>query len=189
MVKWNIPIDHVITHKRSQEIFEAVVKNYRFNCYKTGNLEIDSEDFLQELKKTLEISKKVLENNSELLSSPSNKTLLDDFQKQLETFNNIAISFDELTEAQKTWYMYSLMNKQREIISLNNKINDVEAIPFDKEIHGLRFVEEHVGKNCPSRLLAGQRGGLEKFYREIEKCLKYNWFFDSVLNDDEKRSL
>lgn len=189
MVKWNISLDHVITHKQSQEIFDAANKNYRLNCYKTGVLEINNEDFLHELKNTIEISKQVLDSNSELLSIDSNKKILENFQNQLETFNKIIVIFNELTEVQKIWYMHEVMKSQKQIISLNNKINNVEEEPFNKEIKGLKFVDEHVGKNCPSRLLAGQRGGLEKFYREIEKCLKYNWLFDSVLTEDEKRSL
>ena len=44
-------------------------------------------------------------------------------------------------------------------------------------------------KNCPSRMLAGQRGGEEQFRREIEKCFKHRWFFYEILSETQIKAI
>ena len=37
-------------------------------------------------------------------------------------------------------------------------------------------------KQCPGRMLAGFRGGVQDFKHEIERCFIYGWFFDELLD-------
>lgn len=49
--------------------------------------------------------------------------------------------------------------------------------------------EKEYKKGCPSRMLAGQRGGEEKFRREIIKCFKHKWFFYELFTSEQIESI
>lgn len=79
-------------------------------------------------------------------------------------------------------YEHALHNQAKLTATLMIKWN----IPFEniKTHKGMIWTfdpEREHKKGCPSRMLAGQRGGEEKFKREIIKCFKHKWFFYELL--------
>ena len=96
--------------------------------------------------------------------------------------NNPKNLFENRTPRRNISNLYQIIKLQNNFKRLICKQNNLEYVPLkDKIIGNLHFKEELDFKDCPNRLLIGQRGGLIKFYREIEKCLENKWFFEEIL--------
>lgn len=87
-------------------------------------------------------------------------------------------------------YEHALHNQAQLIATLMVKWK----IPLDhvKTHKGMVWTfapERENKKNCPSRMLAGQRGGEEQFRREITKCFKHKWFFYELLDEKQIKAI
>ena len=172
MVKWNIPMDHVVTHKKMQIIYEPNHKSYTLRV----NFNNANEDLLPSLRNEYELVLKMYRDNLELLSDKQKQS----FEKNLSKIN----IKENLTYKNLIYQLFLLVSIESEINKEIAKSKNIEYQPIVKELAGVKFFETIEPKKCPNRLLVGQRGGLEKFYREIEKCLKHQMFFDDVFELD-----
>lgn len=98
---------------------------------------------------------------------------------------NISIGIERLI-CEGINYEHALHNQAKLAATLMVKWN----IPLDnvKTHKGIIWTfdpERENKKGCPSRMLAGQRGGEEKFKREIIKCFKHKWFFYELLTPNQ----
>ena len=178
MVKWNIPIENVVTHRKMQQIYEPNAKSYTLRC----NIEKYDNSLYTELLKEYKYVLNLFRNNIELCS---------DKEKELfkRTLDSIEIN-NSNTDKNLIYQIFLLVDLETKINKIIDKSNDVNYKPIEKEICGIKFYETLEPKKCPNRLLVGQRGGLDKFYREIEKCLKHQMFFEELFeNKKEKRLL
>lgn len=103
--------------------------------------------------------------------------------------NNNSIGIERLI-CEGISYEHALHNQAKLIATLMVKWN----IPLDhvKTHKGMVWTfapERENKKNCPSRMLAGQRGGEEQFRREITKCFKHKWFFYELLNENQIKAI
>lgn len=97
--------------------------------------------------------------------------------------NNNSIGIERLI-CEGINYEHALHNQAKLIATLMVKWN----IPLDhvKTHKGMVWTfdpDRDNKKACPSRMLAGQRGGEEQFRREISKCFKHKWFFYELLDE------
>lgn len=81
-------------------------------------------------------------------------------------------------------YEHALHNQAKLIATLMIKWNiSLDHVKTHKGMVWTYAPERENKKNCPSRMLAGQRGGEEQFRREIIKCFKHKWFFNEILDE------
>lgn len=83
-------------------------------------------------------------------------------------------------------YEHALHNQAKLAATLMIKWNiPLDNVKTHKGMIWLFDPERENKKGCPSRMLAGQRGGEEKFRREIIKCFKHKWFFYELFTNEQ----
>lgn len=83
-------------------------------------------------------------------------------------------------------YEHALHNQAKLIATLMVKWNiPLSNVKTHKGMIWTFTPEKEYKKGCPSRMLAGQRGGEEKFKREIIKCFKHKWFFYELFTSEQ----
>ncbi len=182
MTKWNIPIENVITHKRTQQIFEPINKSFELKL--SGQVSpISKEDFLKEFHNLIQAYAQLTSLAQELHTDIDNNPTIKEFNNWLEVLRNATYKFDQLTEKQTITFLFEIIKLQHNLNKVYCQLNNEDYKPVNKQIGTLIFTDAIKYKECPNRLLIGQRGGLTKFYREINKCLKYQDFFEELLNE------
>ncbi|MBQ9833827.1 MAG: N-acetylmuramoyl-L-alanine amidase [Bacilli bacterium] len=188
MVKYNIPLDHVVTHRAMQkDIYNPAFKNYKLQM--TGgndHLKISKESFVIEVSYLFELYSNLLNDFPEVFAKDEKgnyKTqLIKAFNNWSADFNNTITNFDGLNDKQKLFHLNNVINFRCLLNRLYNGKKKIPVEPYRKNIDGILFEEVLDIKSCPNRLLAGQRGGLEKFKRQIQHCLNNGWLIEEVLN-------
>ena len=85
-------------------------------------------------------------------------------------------------------YEYATHNQAKLIATLMLKHN----IPIENVITHKHLQEQQGKENpkqCPGRMLAGFRGGVQDFKHEIERCFMYGWFFEDLLDEETKNKI
>ncbi len=85
-------------------------------------------------------------------------------------------------------YEYATHNQAKLIATLMLKHN----IPIENVITHKHMQEQEGKENpkqCPGRMLAGFRGGVQDFKHEIERCFIYGWFFEDLLDEETKKKI
>lgn len=182
MTKWNIPIGNVVTHKTIQSIFPNNSQNY----------ELRIQDYTPELLKcenlfTKDDYEKIYKEIQELFSfikdNSNDFELLEDLNISKEIKDNL-IAFESLTTFDKINEISKLIAMECKLRKIISKMENKDYLPLTKKVNKLTFTEVPTRKNCPNRLIMGQRGGMEKFYRQVQYCLKHNILFTEILSDD-----
>ena len=103
--------------------------------------------------------------------------------------NNNSIGIERLI-CKGISYEHALHNQAKLIATLMVKWNiPLNHVKTHKGMVWTFAPERENKKNCPSRMLAGQRGGEEQFRREIEKCFKHRWFFYELLDEKQIKAI
>jgi len=192
MIKWNIPIEKVVTHKMMQELFPNKNSGYELKI-KDFNPEIlnknifTKENYYELYKKTDDFYKYIYDkvHNSDFVETKHLKGIeiwedinfINQIKETLQKFDNLP-NFDKLNA------ISNLLNVECKFKKIICNLHDRDYLPLEKTINNITFIETPIQKNCPSRLIAGQRGGMEKFYRQIEHCLNHNNLFEEILTNE-----
>ena len=87
-----------------------------------------------------------------------------------------------------TNFAEALHNQAKLTATLMKKWNiPIENVKTHKGMQWLYTPEREDKKDCPSRMIHGWYGGWKRFVFEIERCFKYNWFFEDLLNEEKNK--
>lgn len=87
-------------------------------------------------------------------------------------------------------YAEALHNQAKLAATLMKKWNiPIENVKPHRAMQWLYTPEREDKTACPSRLLHDWYGGWERFILEIERCIKYNWYFDELINEKKKSEI
>ena len=189
MIKYDIPISNVVTHKWMQDIYEPTVKNYKvvMDVQDVSN-DISKDTYEEELDLLMEIYGNLYESYPELFG-PNNKDkyskgLIQEYNKWLNNYKRTLRFFEKMDKKQKKC-MLGLVVELR--FKLNRLLCSKDKLCLNNqaiEVDGMTIKEELETKQCPSRLLANQRGGLKRFYNQIHHCLVNGILYDEILDDN-----
>jgi len=188
MIKWNIPLNKVVTHKGMQQMYKPSSINYELsikNFNEINNLDVTSSDYIEEYNIIDELYSKILETNSPKLQEKNIANQLNILENKdyLLNIKNITNTFDELSKERKIYELFQIVELETKLKKILYNLKEMKYEPLNKKIGGIEFEEVIQPKNCPNRLLLGQRGGLEKFYRQIMHCINNKCFFEELLFD------
>lgn len=189
MVKYKIPLENVVTHRMMQkDIYNPSIKSYKLQMTGgDGHLKISKESFVKEVSYLFKLYSSLLNEFPEVFLKDEKGNykiqVIKAFNNWSADFNNTITNFDELNDKQKLFHLNNVINFECLLNSLYNGKKKIPVEPLKKNVDGILFEEVVDVKRCPNRLLAGQRGGLEKFKRQIEQCLSNGWLIDEVLYD------
>ncbi|MDD3392115.1 MAG: peptidoglycan recognition family protein [Bacilli bacterium] len=184
MVKWNIPIENVVTHKKIQQLFTPNVIKYDLKIDFKSEKQVDNLSLYYD-EILLNVKNLVLTNYALLINNLSDdeKNNLYAIIKRLYRLKNTAMFLIKQSKFEQVSALYEMVKLKTEfdriLCTLQNKPYNPQLFSYGS----IKFKEKIVAKNCPNRLLVGQRGGLSKFYREIQKCLKHEWLFENLLDN------
>lgn len=84
----------------------------------------------------------------------------------------------------------ALHNQAKLTATLMKKWNiPLENVKPHRGIQWLYTPEREDKTPCPSRMLSGWYGGWKRFIFEVERCIKYNWYFEELLNEKQDTKL
>jgi len=85
-------------------------------------------------------------------------------------------------------FNHAIFNQAKLTATLMLKWNiPLEKVTTHKEMKRIFSSETPLNelKKCPERLITGQYGGMNMFYREVLRCFQYGWLFFDELSEEQ----